>query len=178
MRCIDFTDHSTFRAYLNGNRDACECGPYEADDMTALTWRSANTIADSVFDISAPSNSACKCVTGKYTSTSSGTLLCLECSPSAGFLGDFTLLTDCLSATTQCEPRGFSTVFEDTFDHFNPVVRCGCDTSKNFFDNIAVGMDVEGCFCNLNDNWWTLTSSGEYQPIDYYEHDIDYSDIS
>ena len=128
-RCIDYTDGATYRAQLNNG--ACECQPYEADDATALA-RGGGAITDTVFDITAPFNSACKCSTGKFTSTSSGSLMCLECAASAGFLADPTQLTDCLSASTQCEPnKGFSSVHEDTTtDPSNPTVLCGCDTSK------------------------------------------------
>ena len=177
-RCIDFTDGQTFRANLNDAGDACECLPFEPDDITALSRSSADVIVDTVFDISAPANTACKCWTGKYTSTSTGTLMCLECATYAGFIDDPSHLTDCLSATTQCEPRGFSTVVESiSWDHYNPSVRCGCDTSKNFVDNIGAQTDLEGCYCNAYDNWWTLRS-GEYQETTQYESDIDYTDIS
>ena len=177
MRCIDYTDGSTFRANLNAAQDACECLSYEVDDAEALARGSSEAIVDSVFDMSAPTNAACKCATGKYTSTSSGTLMCLECPFFAGFLADYSQLTNCLSASTQCELRGFSTVVEDKWDPHNPSVRCGCDTSKNFVDNIGLQWDVEGCFCNIGDNWWTLRN-GEYKETNQYESDIDYTDIS
>ena len=189
-RCIDFNDGSTFRANLNGAGDACECLPYDADAAVLdannqLISRSGSAITGTVFSMSA--NSACQCAAGKFTSTSSGSLQCLECAASAGFLTppDPLLpdpLTDCLSATTQCEPRGFSSVVEDTTDAQNPKVRCGCDTSKNFYDNVGQKEDVEGCFCYTGDSWWTKLKTGEYAetdgPAGVNVDDIDYSDLS
>jgi len=177
-RCIDYNDDSTFRANLNDAKDACECLPYESDDTTALGRGSSDAIVDTLFDITAPFNSACKCTTGKYTSTSSGSLMCLECAASAGFL-DIAQLTDCLSASTQCEPnKGFSSVHEDeTTDPQNPTVLCGCDTSKNFFDNVGTVTPLQGCYCHTGDNWWTLRA-GEYKETTQYEADIDYTDTS
>ena len=183
-RCIDYTDGTTFRAQLNNG--ACECQPFEADEATALA-RGGGAITDTVFDMSASLNTACKCYTGKFTSTSSGSLMCLECAASAGFLTPPDPLvpdplTDCLSAATQCEARGFSSVVEDTTDAQNPKVRCGCDTSKNFYDNVGQKEDVEGCFCYKNDNWWTKLKTGEYVetdgPAGVNVDDIDYSDLS
>lgn len=181
-RCIDYNDGNTFRGNLNDAEDACECLPYESDDGVALGRASSDAIPDTVFDMTAPFNSACKCNTGKYTSTSSGSLMCLECAASAGFL-DAAALTDCLSASAQCEARGFSSVVEDTTDAQNPTVRCGCDTSKNFFDNVGGKEDVEGCYCYKGDNWWTKLTTGEYvetdgPPFSVNVADIDYSDLS
>ena len=180
-RCIDYNDGNTFRGNLNDAEDACECLPYESDDGVALGRASSDAIPDTVFDMTAPFNSACKCSTGKFTSTSSGSLMCLECAASAGFLGDPAQLTDCLSASTQCEPdKGFSSVHEDTTsDPQNPSVLCGCDTSKNFFDNVGTVTPLQGCYCHTGDNWWTKrTPSGEYEKTTQYETDIDYSDLS
>ena len=181
-RCIDYTDGTTFRAQLNNG--ACECQPFEADEATALD-RGAGAITDTVFDMSASLNTACKCNTGKFTSVSSGSLMCLECAAAAGFLAppNDASLTDCLSAATQCEARGFSSVVEDDTDGDgdgladNPSVRCGCDTSKNFFDNVGGKVDVEGCYCYKGDNWWTLVN-GEYIETDGYVADINYDDLS
>ena len=194
-RCIDFNDGSTFRANLNSAGDACECLPYDADAAVLdannqLIRRSGSAITGTVFSMSA--NSACQCAAGKFTSTSSGSLMCLECAAAAGFLtpdpssSDPLLqnpLTDCLSAATQCEARGFSTVDEDKTDADgdgladSPTVRCGCDTSKNFFDNVGGKVDVEGCYCYKGDNWWTLVN-GEYIETDGYVADINYDDLS
>ena len=175
------------------NNGACECQPFEADEETALA-RGAGAITDTVFDMSASLNTACKCNTGKFTSVSSGSLKCLECAAAAGFLtppSDPLLqnpLTDCLSAATQCEPRGFSSVVEDKTDADsdgladNPSVRCGCDTSKNFYDNVGAKEDVEGCYCYKGDNWWTKLKTGEYVETDgpsaVNVADIDYDDLS
>lgn len=175
IKCIDYTDGSTFRANLNGAKDACECLPYEADDAAALARGSSDLIPDTEFDMTVAANEACKCIPGKYTIASNG-LKCLECAASAGFL-DAAQLTDCRSATAQCEPRGFSSVAEDTTDADNPTVRCGCDTSKNFYDNVGAKEDKEGCYCYKGDNWWTLVN-GEYIETDGYVADIDYSDLS
>ena len=158
---------------MNSAKDGCECFPNELDDAAAL-GRTGTAILDTTFDMSA-SNPAdgCKCNTGKYTSTSSGTLMCLECATSAGFLVDQTQLTDC-KTDAQCEPRGF---VGDVFEvESGPSVLCVCDTSKNFFDNKGGELAVEGCYCNIADNWWTLIS-GEYVEATGYDSNIDYTDL-
>ena len=177
IKCIDYTDGNTFRANLNDAQNGCECLPYEADDATAQARASSDAIADTLFDMNASPNSACKCSTGKYTSTSSGSLMCLECPASAGFL-DAADLTDCADVSQCVSPKGFSSVHEDTTtDPAAPTVLCGCDTSKNFFNNVGTKTPLEGCYCHTGDNWWTLRS-GEYKETTQYEADIDYTDIS
>ena len=165
---------------MNSGKDGCECQAYEPDDSQALGRASGSAIPESTFDMSA-SNPAdgCKCNTGKFTSTSSGTLMCLECATSAGFV-DQSQLTDC-DTVSQCEsPRGFSEVHEvkDPDDPAHvPSVFCACDTSKNFFDNKGGETPVEGCYCNEADNWWTLVS-GEYIALSAYDSNTDYTDLS
>ena len=102
----------------------------------------------------------------------------MECPASSGFLVNQTQLTDCLFASNQCEPnKGFSSVHEDKTTPSAPTVLCGCDTSKNFFDNVGTITPLEGCYCNTGDNWWTLRA-GEYKETTQYEADIDYTDLS
>ena len=179
IRCIDYTDGSTFRANLNTAGTGCECLPYDAnvlDGNNQLITRTGSAITNTEFDMTA--SSACKCKTGKFTSTSSGTLMCLECPASSGFRVDQTLLTDCLFESNQCEPnKGFSSVHEDKTTPSAPTVLCGCDTSKNFFDNVGTITPLEGCYCNTGDKWWTLRT-GEYKETTQYVADIDYTDLS
>ena len=187
IRCIDYTDGAKFRANLNSGGDACECLPWEEDadiipdPSTQVIARSGSAIVDTIFDMSASSSAnSCKCNTGKFTSTSSDSLMCLECATSAGFLVDQSQLTDC-NSVSQCEsPRGFNDVFEVAKPNdpaHVPSVLCVCDTSKNFFDNKGGETPVEGCYCNKADNWWTLIS-GEYVEADAYDSNIDYTDLS
>ena len=181
IRCIDYTDGANFRANLNSGGDACECLPWEADNdiidsSTQAITRSGSAILETQFDMTASFDTACKCNIGKYTIISNG-LKCLECSADAGFVED-SELTDCKDPSDQCESKGFSSVEEDTTDPDNPTVRCGCDTSLNFADNVGPKIDTPGCWCDTNENWWTLRTDGEYKETIQHETDIEYADIS
>ena len=167
------------------NGGTCQCLPYDTDanviDSTDVNGRlvaarTASAITDAVFDFDASTNAACSCPTGKYTlktpSSTPPTFACLECPTSAGFLASG--LTDC-NSVSQCESRGFSSVYEDVAA--TQPIFCACDTTKNFVDNKGTSTALEGCYCNTGDNWWTLVS-GEYVKAEAYDPNIDYSDIS
>ena len=174
IRCIDYQKSGIFRAHLNSAKDGCECLPWEADDTTALGRTSNDLIPNTEFDMTASLDSGCKCNDGKYTLTKNG-LQCLDCPTTAGFL-PIDQLTNC-ETVDQCEARGFeSPQLDESTDP--PTVRCGCDTTKNFADNVGPVQDTEGCWCDTGENWWTLRTDGEYKETDQYELDIDYSDIS
>ena len=181
-RCIDYTDGLTFRGHLDGT---CKCLPYASDanviDSTDVNGRlvasrAVSAITDAVFNFDASPNSACTCPTGKYTlktpSSTPPTFACLECPTSAGFLASG--LTDC-NSVSQCESRGFSSVYEDVAA--TQPIFCACDTTKNFVDNKGTSTALEGCYCNTGDKWSTLIS-GEYVEATAYDPNIDYSDIS
>ena len=169
----------------------CKCLPYDTDanvidsndaNGRLVASRAASEITDAVFNFDASPNSACTCPTGKYTlktpstqnPSAPPTFACLECPTSAGFLASG--LTDC-NSVSQCESRGFSSVYEDAAA--TPAIMCACDTTKNFVNNKGTSTAVEGCHCNTDENWWTKQSgSGEYVEATSYDGNADYTDTS